>query len=65
MMELKACAKVAEMPSFRDHSMLLAILGGVGRVRIDAADLEKISPGRETSPLRPLRRTRGRGRHVR
>jgi len=45
--------------------VLLAILGGVGRVRIDAAELEKVSSQVETPTPGRLRRTRGRGRRIR
>lgn len=45
--------------------VLLAILGRASRVRIDAAELEKVPSTVETPPLSRLRRTRGRGRRVR
>lgn len=44
--------------------VLLTILGQLNRVRIDAADLERIlTESQEIPPKRP-RRTRGRGRHI-
>lgn len=44
--------------------VLLAILGQVNRVRIDAADLEKVLPEAQARPVKRSRRTRGRGRRI-
>lgn len=54
----------ATKPSQRVQ-VLLTILGGANRVRIDAANLEKVLHRSEVTEANQPRRTRGRGRSVR